>query len=81
MTADNTGFIVPVAGTKDQFAVGVGRKVLLVKWNTENNSKAEILSEIAEVDSETGYNTNRLNDGKADPSGRLYGGAVQLLFF
>lgn len=75
--------MVPVAGAKDQFVVGVDRKVLIVEWDTENNSKAKILSEIAEVDSEAGYNTNRLNDGKADPSGRLYGGMMMLfrIFF
>jgi gluconolactonase len=63
---------VPVANTDDEFAVGVGRKVLRVKWDGENESEVKILSEIAEVDQKAPFDTNRLNDGKADPKGRLY---------
>lgn len=72
--ADNVGFIVPLSGTKDKFVVGLGRKVVTVQWDGENNSQVKEISLIAEIDKEPGFNTNRLNDGKADPRGRLLGG-------
>jgi len=72
----NVGFVVPIKGTKDQFAVGIDRKVMAVKWDGTDNVTAEVLNQIAEVDTASGLDTNRLNDGKADPNGRLYAGTM-----
>ncbi|XP_059045627.1 regucalcin-like [Achroia grisella] len=69
------GFIVPVEGTSDQFVVGVGRKFQVVRWDGRNNSPATVVKEIGEVDQHTNP-TTRLNDGKADPRGRLYAGTM-----
>lgn len=65
------GFIVPVEGTTDQFVVGVERKFLIVQWDGKDGSPAKTVRELSEVDRTT---KNRINDGKADPRGRLYGG-------
>nr|BAM19641.1 regucalcin [Papilio xuthus] len=68
------GFIVPVDGTNDQFVVGVERKFLIIQWDGENNSKVKIVKELGEVDQDVP--TTRINDGKADPKGRLYAGTM-----
>lgn len=58
-------------GKSDEFVVGVERKFLVVKWDGTDDSPATVVKEIAEVDKGTG---NRINDGKADPRGRLFAG-------
>ncbi|KAM3960037.1 regucalcin [Aphomia sociella] len=69
------GFIVPVEGTKDQFVVGVGRKFQVVQWDGKDGSRAKVVKELAEVDQHMNPPT-RLNDGKADPRGRLFAGTM-----
>ncbi|KAI8421387.1 hypothetical protein MSG28_009467 [Choristoneura fumiferana] len=68
------GFIVPVEGTMHQFLVGVERKLLVVQWGGEEGGEAAVVQELGEVDQETP--TNRLNDGKADPRGRVFAGTM-----
>ncbi|XP_026319176.1 uncharacterized protein LOC113229707 [Hyposmocoma kahamanoa] len=67
------GFIVPVEGKSNEFVVGVERKFLVVKWDGNDGSPATVVKEIAEVDKGT---KNRINDGKADPRGRLFAGTM-----
>lgn len=68
--------MVPVEGTTDQFLVGVERKFLVVRWDGEEGSAAAVVREIAEIDKDVP--TNRINDGKADPRGRVFAGKVIL---
>ncbi|CAH0587174.1 unnamed protein product [Chrysodeixis includens] len=68
------GFMVPVEGTSDQFLVGVERRFLVVRWDGEEGSPAAVVREIAEIDKDVP--TNRLNDGKADPRGRVFAGTM-----
>lgn len=68
------GFIVPVEGKPNQFVVGVDLKFLVVSWDGEDGSKARVVKELGTVDSHEP--TNRLNDGKADPRGRLFAGQL-----
>ncbi|XP_013189498.1 regucalcin [Amyelois transitella] len=67
------GFIVPVEGKTDQFVVGVERKFIIIQWDGKNNSQAKVVRELFEVDQQT---KNRINDGKADPRGRLFAGTM-----
>lgn len=65
-------FILPVANTTDQYAVGIGRRVGIVQW--DGVSPYAKLGQICfEVDEE---DKNRFNDAKADPVGRFYGGTM-----
>lgn len=59
------GFVVPVAGTKDKFVIGYGKKLALLTWDgvSTDATNVEIL---VEVDPGT---ENRFNDGKVDPKG------------
>ncbi|XP_050678723.1 regucalcin-like [Leptidea sinapis] len=71
------GFIVPVEGTTDQFVVGVERTFQIVKWDGSNGGKVEVVKVIGEVDQGVTSPT-RINDGKADPRGRLFAGTMDL---
>ncbi|KAH9636268.1 hypothetical protein HF086_009464 [Spodoptera exigua] len=68
------GFIVPVEGTTDQFLVGVERKFQVIRWDGADGSPATVVKELGEVDSDVP--TNRINDGKADPKGRVFAGTM-----
>jgi gluconolactonase len=64
--------MVPVEGTTDQFVVGVGLKFQVVRWDGRDGSAPELVRELGSVDQNSPK--NRLNDGKADPKGRLFAG-------
>ncbi|KAJ0183064.1 hypothetical protein K1T71_001040 [Dendrolimus kikuchii] len=68
------GFIVPVEGTADQFVVGKERKFVVIQWDGEEESEATVVKELGEVDHS--FSENRINDGKADPRGRLFAGTM-----
>lgn len=65
--------IVPVDGTSDQFLISIGRKLVIVTWDGDS-TKVSKIEPLVEVDKEADVNTNRFNDGKTDPSGRLWAG-------
>ncbi|KAL0839402.1 hypothetical protein ABMA28_016127 [Loxostege sticticalis] len=69
------GFIVPVEGTSDQFVVALERKFLVVQWDGKDGSKARVVKELGEVDKDAPSIT-RINDGKADPRGRVFAGTM-----
>lgn len=62
----------------NEFVVGAGRKFLVVKWDGADGSPAIVVKEIGEVEKGT---TNRFNDGKADPRGRLFSGKITCFSF
>lgn len=64
---------MPVEGTADQFVVGLERKFVVVQWDGREGSPAKVVRELGEVDQDV-KPASRLNDGKADPRGRLFGG-------
>jgi len=70
-------FIIPVANTTDQFAVGIGRRVGVIQWDGKS-PKAKLVRVVFEVETGPAYKDNRFNDAKADPSGRFYGGTMRL---
>lgn len=63
---------MPVEGTSNQFLVGVERKFQVVRWDGAEGSAATVVKELGEVDH--GEPDNRINDGKADPRGRVFAG-------
>ncbi|CAH1130548.1 unnamed protein product [Ceutorhynchus assimilis] len=64
--------VVPVKGKRDQFVVTVERTVQLITWDGKSEKPSKI-EKLAEVDEGT---ENRLNDGKCDPSGKLWMGTM-----
>lgn len=65
--------IIPVAGTKDKFLISQDQDLVIVTWDGVS-PKASKIEKIAEGDTVPGLEGNRFNDGKADPSGRLWVG-------
>lgn len=65
-TADTVGFAVP--RRSGGYVAGVGRNIVAVDWQTHK------VTSLVEVDEDKP--NNRLNDGKADPSGRLLTGTM-----
>ncbi|XP_004520700.1 regucalcin-like [Ceratitis capitata] len=68
-----TSFIIPVEGENGNFAVGCDRNVAIVAWDGVSTS-AKVVRNAYEV--QTKFELNRLNDGKADPRGRLITGTI-----
>ncbi|XP_039754724.1 regucalcin-like [Pararge aegeria] len=69
------GFIVPVEGTTDQFVVGLERTFTVVQWDGAEGSAVTVLRELGTVDTDVAPVT-RINDGKADPRGRIFAGTM-----
>ncbi|XP_057653066.1 regucalcin-like isoform X1 [Diorhabda carinulata] len=68
--------IVPIKGEKDKFIVSVDRELLIVTWDGIAE-KPSNYQKLYEVDNErTELLTNRFNDGKCDPSGRIWAGTM-----
>lgn len=70
--------VLPVEGTTDKFLVSIGRKLAIVTWDGVS-TKVSNVETFAEVEKEDDVKKNRFNDGKTDPSGRLWAG--KLIFF
>lgn len=64
-----------MAGTADKFLVALGRKLAVVTWDGLSSSPSSV-KVLREVENECGLTGNRFNDGKADPSGRLWAGTM-----
>lgn len=67
------GFIVPVEGTTDQFIIGLDRRFVIIQWDGGDGTPVKIVQELGAVDQDIEPRT-RLNDGKADPRGRVFAG-------
>lgn len=67
--------ILPVEGQKDKYVITIKRKVAVVTWDgiSDKVSNIEILGEVEDVPD---TKDNRFNDGKADPTGRLWLGTM-----
>ncbi|XP_011177931.2 regucalcin [Zeugodacus cucurbitae] len=68
-------FIIPVEGENGKFVVGCGRRVVVIAWDGVS-PKAQVVRVVREVQPGDEFALNRLNDGKADPRGRLFAGTM-----
>lgn len=65
-------FMIPVESTTDEFVIGAGLRLLLIKWDGIS-SMATTIKTLGEVDHGT---ENRFNDAKVDPNGVLFCGTM-----
>ncbi|KAF2887491.1 hypothetical protein ILUMI_18682 [Ignelater luminosus] len=61
----------------NQFVTAIDREFHLITWDGISDTVSN-LQKIAEVDNQPGLEGNRINDGKADPTGRLWAGTTCL---
>lgn len=69
-------FIIPIRCKQNQFAVGVDRNIEIIEWDGRS-PEADVVRTVINVEPGDYFNTNVLNDGKADPFGRLYAGTLR----
>lgn len=72
-------FLIPLKCKKNQFAVGIGRSIEIIKWDG-CSPFAKVIRTIVNVEVDSRYDTNVFNDGKADPCGRFFGGTERTAF-
>lgn len=70
-------FIIPVYGTKDEFAVGLRHRVGIIRWNGKSR-KAKLIRIAEDIENCKPYWENRFNDAKADPRHRLWAGTMRV---
>ncbi|XP_017057446.1 regucalcin isoform X2 [Drosophila ficusphila] len=66
-------FILPVENKPQEFAVGCGRRTVVVQWDGVSPT-AKVVRTLFEVQPD--QTDNRINDAKTDPNGRFYGGTM-----
>ncbi|KAG5887000.1 hypothetical protein JTB14_024216 [Gonioctena quinquepunctata] len=68
----NVSIIIPIKGKKDQFLVTLDKSVASITWDGVSSTVSNI-TKLYEVDHEA---PNVFNDGKCDPTGRLWAGTM-----
>jgi gluconolactonase len=72
---DTVSLIIPVEGHRNKFLISLGRHLATIKWDGEHHQVSEI-TKLGEVDDQSDTLDNRFNDGKCDPTGRLWAGTM-----
>ncbi|XP_042875162.1 regucalcin-like [Penaeus japonicus] len=76
--ADESGsavsLVIPVEGARDLFLVGLGRSLAVVRWAASDPDRHTVKAEVVLHTIDHHCPTNRFNDGKCDPRGRLWAG-------
>ncbi|CAH1118002.1 unnamed protein product [Phaedon cochleariae] len=74
-TNKNVSLIIPVRGEKNKFVVTIGRQLVLIDWDGVSKN-VSIIKILYEVENDPDSLDNRINDGKCDPSGRIWAGTM-----
>ncbi|KAJ8967886.1 hypothetical protein NQ314_002591 [Rhamnusium bicolor] len=73
----HVSLIIPIKGQKDKFLVTLDRELSVISWDGESD-KITVDEVITEIENNPETIHNRFNDGKCDPSGRLWAGSISL---
>lgn len=72
---DLIGFALPVEGQPNVFVAGLKKRIVLATWDGKSETP-EIVENLLEVQRDVKIDELRINDGKADPSGRVWAGTM-----
>lgn len=72
---DLLGFAVPVEGRPNVFVAGLKKRIALVTWDGKSENP-ELVENLLEVQADAKIDELRINDGKADPNGRVWAGTM-----
>lgn len=75
-TGKSVGFAIPLEDEPNFHVVGLGRSLVIVEWSPNDPDDHTVKPKVVlhTVDQQTP--TNRFNDGKCDPQGRLWAGTM-----
>lgn len=68
--------IIPIEGEKDKFIISLKNDLAIISWDgrSSKTSEPKVIASVEPKD-----NKNRINDGKADPKGRIWAGIMMLI--
>lgn len=72
---DLIGFALPVEGRPNVFVAGLKKRIVLATWDGKSETP-ELVENLLEVQRDVKIDELRINDGKADPSGRVWAGTM-----
>ncbi|XP_064110781.1 regucalcin-like isoform X2 [Macrobrachium nipponense] len=75
-TGKSVGFVVPLEGDPNLLVVGLGRSLAVVEWSPNDVDDKTVDPKVVLQTVDEGNPTNRFNDGKCDPCGRLWAGTM-----
>jgi gluconolactonase len=70
---NQTSFIVPIEGTKNQFIVSLDDQLAIISWDGESD-KVSVVEKLCVASCSAKSSEGKFNDAKCDSSGRLWAG-------
>nr|CAD7407534.1 unnamed protein product [Timema poppensis] len=72
-TRESSSFVIPIKGEPNKFLISTNRSLTILNWDGESDEPTS-LQTIVTVEEDKP--NNRFNDGKADPSGKVWAGTL-----